>query len=87
MTDNLMAISEEKIRDKIYVVCVKQVIYLLMMVLKGDSAVKQSNALIRIFKKTNNKIHDRYVIIDYGKRITTIRELKDKKLYDKVIDA
>ena len=54
------------------------------------------------FKRTNNEIHDRYVIIDYGKRsekifhcgssskdsgkrITTITEIKDRKIYDKMI--
>jgi hypothetical protein len=55
------------------------------------------------FKSTNNKFHDRYIIIDYGKRnekifhcgssskdsgkkITTIMEINDKKLYIEPID-
>ena len=55
------------------------------------------------FKKTSNMIHDRYVIIDYGKinekifhcgssskdsgnKITTIIEIKDRKVYHKIID-
>lgn len=55
------------------------------------------------FKSTNNKFHDRYIIIDYGKRnekifhcgssskdsgkkITTIMEINDKKLYFEPID-
>lgn len=55
------------------------------------------------FKSTNNKFHDRYIIIDYGKRnekifhcgssskdsgkkITTIMEINNKKLYFEPID-
>ncbi len=55
------------------------------------------------FKSTNNKFHDRYIIIDYGKsnekifhcgssskdsgkKITTIMEINDKKLYFEPID-
>lgn len=40
-------------------------IYMLMTVLKGDLATTQSKALIRTFKKNNNRFHDRYIIIDY----------------------
>lgn len=76
---------------------------MLMTVLKGELAIKQSKTLIRLFKemkdfilensniyveytdfikeypninitfkKTNNKIHDRYIILDYNKETETI---------------
>lgn len=67
-----------------------------------DFCKEYSNIKI-VFKKTNNKIHDRYIIIDYncdnekifhcgasskdsGNKITTITEIKDRKIYSKVID-
>ena len=67
-----------------------------------DFCNEYSNIKI-VFKKTNNKIHDRYIIIDYncdnekifhcgasskdsGNKITTITEIKDRKIYCKVID-
>lgn len=54
------------------------------------------------FKKTNNKFHDRYIIIDYnlkserifhsgasfkdaGKRITTITEIENRRIYHSMI--
>ena len=74
----------------------------LHMVEYEDFCKEYSNIKI-VFKKTNNKIHDRYIIIDYncdnekifhcgasskdsGNKITTITEIKDRKIYCKVID-
>ena len=65
--------------------------------------VNEYNYLNISFKTTNNKFHDRYIIIDSGKRnekifhcgssskdsgkkITTIMEINDKKLYSKIIN-
>ena len=74
----------------------------LHMVEYEDFCNEYSNIKI-VFKKTNNKIHDRYIVIDYdcdnekifhcgasskdsGNKITTITEIKDRKIYCKVID-
>ena len=76
----------------------EQGIYMLMTVLKGNLATKQSKALIRIFKEMKD-----YIIIDYnsdnekiyhcgasskdaGKRINTITEIKDTVVYRDLID-
>ena len=65
--------------------------------------IKRRDGKKVLINKTSNMIHDRYVIIDYGKinekifhcgssskdsgnKITTIIEIKDKKVYHKIID-
>lgn len=65
--------------------------------------MKEYNNLNVKFIKTNNRFHDRYIILDYkenneriyhcgssskdsGKRVTTINEIENKKLYYSLID-
>jgi len=72
----------------------EQGVYMLMTVLKGDLATRQSKALVRAFKemkdfntKTEKIFHCGASSKDAGNKVTTITEVADRQVYHPIVDA
>ena len=64
----------------------EQGIYMLMTVLKGELAVRQSRALIRLFKQMKVLYHCGASSKDAGTKITTITQIGNTGLYHPMFD-
>ena len=64
----------------------EQGIYMLMTILKGELATKQSIALIRTFKD-ENIFHCGASSKDAGNKITSITKINDTKIYHPIIEC
>ena len=65
----------------------EQGIYMLMTVLKGELATKQSKALIRTYDTPNENIfHCGASSKDAGNKITSITKINDKEIYHHIVD-
>jgi hypothetical protein len=75
----------------------EQGVYMLMTVLKGELATRQSKALVRAFKEmkdliiystgTERIIYCRASSKDAGNKVTTITEVSDRQVYHPIVDA
>lgn len=65
----------------------EQGVYMLMTVLRGDLAIKQSRALIMAFKRMKDYIIENQQLKDAGNKITTITEIKDISEYKNMIQT
>ncbi len=75
----------------------EQGVYMLMTVLKGELATRQSKALVRAFKEMKDLIidstgterifHCGASSKDAGNKVTTITEVSDRQVYHPIVDA
>lgn len=83
-TARIWTIGNKGGRTNLPYVFTEQGVYMLMTVLKGELAVKQSIALIRLFKRMKDFIEDNKGLIDYDASIINNKFLSYDKKFEEV---